>query len=84
MPEEKKGLDKKGFPIEEGIYLAKNVMGSKNLKEIDVYKNKYGTLCCFSGDFVGPKVFTEDDSMDGHVPARRTGLEFIAKVGELK
>lgn len=80
---EQNGLNKKGYPLEQGIYLAKGVFGSEDPQEIDVYKNKYGTLCCWCEDFTGPGTKNKEYDLEGHVPIRKTGLEFIKRVREL-
>ena len=78
------GLDSKGLPTIEGIYLVKRVYGSDELGEIDVYHHPIKGLCCFSDDFQSPSVRTitsegelEDDC---HVSVQNTGLEFIKRI----
>lgn len=78
-----KGLDKKGLPTEEGIYLVKGVFNSEEPREIDVYSHPIKDLSCFSEDF-GSAGTGVDDKTDCHVSVQNTGLEFITKLRDLK
>ncbi len=79
---DKKGIGRDGLPTEEGVYLAKGILGELTPKEIDVYKHPIRGLCCYGPDFDdGTADYPSED--DCHIPVnnlKTVGLEFITKV----
>jgi len=80
---QREGFDKNGLPTRDGRYLVKGAFFHDDEREIDVYYHPVKGLCCFQEDF-GSAGTDVDDSTDCHVSVQCTGLEFIARVGDLK
>ena len=76
-------MEKGQLPENEGVYLARGIWGSEELKEIEVYYHPIKGLSCFSEDF-GSGGTGVDDETGYHVSVQNTGLEFISKVGNLR
>jgi len=79
MKKKSKDIDKRGWPIREGIYLAIGVYTDQEPREIDVYRYRPKGLCCLADDF-GNSGTGVDDEHDCHVSVQMTGLEFIRRV----
>ena len=72
-----------GIPSREGVYFAINIWGDNQLKEIDVYEHPVKGLASIQEDF-GSWGSGVDDKYNCHVSVQNTGLEFVARVGDLK
>ena len=75
-------LDKRGFPKRPGKYLAIGIWGVQTPREIDVYQHPIKGLSCFTEDYGGDVIETEDET-GCHVTVSFTGLEFISRKGDL-
>ena len=77
-------LDKNGLPVRDGVYSIKENPVGSSPDEIDVYLHPIKGLSCYSEDFGSSGTEGVDDGTDCHVSVQMTGLEFIARVGDLK
>ena len=80
----KDGLDANGYPTKEGVYNAKGIWGDMQPQQIEVYIHPTKGFCCFCDDFGSGGTKGVNDATDCHVSVQFTGLEFIARIGELE
>ena len=73
------GLDSRGLPVEEGVYLVSNFWGLGSDREVDVYEHPVKGLCCFSED-IGSEGTGVDYRYDCHVSVQMTGLDFVKRM----
>lgn len=76
--QEERSVDTNGMPIMEGTYLV-IFPGEKNIRQIDVYRDRIRGLCCFRDD-----IDNDYRNPDCHVPVKETGLGFIKRIGNIK
>lgn len=83
-----RGLNQRGLPVEEGVFLVKGAYGSPQLKEINVRQHSHMGLCCDGRDYsmVRDDSIPSQDSVvytDYSVPVGWTSLTFISRVRDL-
>ena len=81
-----RGLDKDGFPNEEGVYShIEYCDGKKSEKEIDVYDHPVKGLCCYVHDYGdGAPLLDGDSEINPHIAVQATSLEFITKLRDFE